>query len=257
MDIYGYVYRVTSTIDGKTYIGRHRYLPGEDWNYYLGSGVFITHAVAKYGRENFKKELVSSHPDRVSLVKAEELAIIKEILEGRGQFNIHHNRARVKAAKNLTAPDTALIVKLYTEELKSLDSIAAAFGVARNKIRAVLEVQDIKLRDRKSTKQLQNRADQENKPKKQCVICFGEVTSKDSRTKTCSRKCRGKLGALNVSENESSGPRMSAETRAKISASALGNQRATGNRGSLMSAHIRWHLKRNLVNPECKFCKPS
>ena len=53
----GYIYLTTNLINGKKYIGRrksNKFL-GES---YLGSGTHLKNAVKKYGRENFRVDLI-------------------------------------------------------------------------------------------------------------------------------------------------------------------------------------------------------
>lgn len=56
---YGFIYLTTNLVNGKKYIGQrkisNRY--GDDDNY-LGSGVLLTKAIAKYGRENFRRDIL-------------------------------------------------------------------------------------------------------------------------------------------------------------------------------------------------------
>ena len=54
--MYGYVYKTTNLINGRIYIGKHHggILPG-----YLGSGLLLKRAIRKYGRENFRLEVLS------------------------------------------------------------------------------------------------------------------------------------------------------------------------------------------------------
>lgn len=54
--MYGYIYKTTNLINGKVYIGQHKH-SDFDKNYY-GSGKILTSAIKKYGRKNFKCELV-------------------------------------------------------------------------------------------------------------------------------------------------------------------------------------------------------
>lgn len=52
----GYIYKTTNLINGKVYIGQHQFLDF-DPSYY-GSGTVILRAIKKYGKENFKVELL-------------------------------------------------------------------------------------------------------------------------------------------------------------------------------------------------------
>ena len=58
---YGFVYITTNLINGKRYIGRCKFdtTRPNAWKTYLGSGVALKLAVKKYGRQNFKKVIVS------------------------------------------------------------------------------------------------------------------------------------------------------------------------------------------------------
>lgn len=50
-----YIYRTTNLINGKMYIGQHY---GKLNDSYLGSGTLLKKALDKYGRNNFKKEIL-------------------------------------------------------------------------------------------------------------------------------------------------------------------------------------------------------
>ena len=54
--IYFTVYKTTNKIPGQYYIGAHRTENPNDE--YLGSGLYLTRAIKKYGRDNFKKEIL-------------------------------------------------------------------------------------------------------------------------------------------------------------------------------------------------------
>lgn len=50
------VYKTVNTLNGKYYIGAHR--TNNPYDDYFGSGVALNRAIEKYGRDNFKKELL-------------------------------------------------------------------------------------------------------------------------------------------------------------------------------------------------------
>ena len=53
---YGYVYKTTNLINGKIYIGQNK---GTIDLSYLGSGKLIFRAIKKYGRKNFRLEVLA------------------------------------------------------------------------------------------------------------------------------------------------------------------------------------------------------
>ena len=56
MDSFGYIYKVTNTLNGRIYIGQKQ---GSINPSYLGSGIAISKAVQKYGKEFFRLEIIS------------------------------------------------------------------------------------------------------------------------------------------------------------------------------------------------------
>ena len=53
---YGFIYITTNKINGKKYIGQKKYCG--NYETYLGSGIALKNAIAKYGRENFTREII-------------------------------------------------------------------------------------------------------------------------------------------------------------------------------------------------------
>ena len=76
---YGFVYRITNKITGRKYIGRknfwskrkprsngstgkrRRVTSESDWRKYYGSSPELKEDIKKYGKENFKREILSFH----------------------------------------------------------------------------------------------------------------------------------------------------------------------------------------------------
>lgn len=53
---YGYIYKTTNLVNGKIYIGQHKY-EGKVKNY-IGSGTLLQKAIKKYGKEKFKIQII-------------------------------------------------------------------------------------------------------------------------------------------------------------------------------------------------------
>lgn len=82
-----YIYRITNLINGKTYIGQHKYKKLDDE--YMGSGVLIKRAIKKHGIENFKKEILYSRIQyRETTDDMERFAIAKERAIGKAEYNL-------------------------------------------------------------------------------------------------------------------------------------------------------------------------
>ena len=81
------IYKITNLINGKTYIGQHKYKKLNDS--YMGSGVYLAKAKKKYGIENFKKEILYSRIQyKETADDMERFAIAKERSIGKAEYNI-------------------------------------------------------------------------------------------------------------------------------------------------------------------------
>lgn len=53
-----FIYKTTNTVNGKIYIGKRKITNTNADKYYLGSGKWITRAFKKYGRPQFKRDII-------------------------------------------------------------------------------------------------------------------------------------------------------------------------------------------------------
>lgn len=81
-----YIYKVTNTINGKYYIGRHSTLDLQDG--YMGSGKLIKMAIKKYGVDSFVKEILEFHEDFYQLNEAEKNAITEKMIKDSNCYNV-------------------------------------------------------------------------------------------------------------------------------------------------------------------------
>jgi len=106
---YHFIYKTTNLINGRYYYGMHS---TDDLNdNYFGSGARLWKAIKKYGKENFKREIVEFCEDREELVaKEKEIVSLNEIAkkecmniklggDSGGFFSKEHQQKCSKAGK--------------------------------------------------------------------------------------------------------------------------------------------------------------
>jgi len=75
---YHFIYKTTNLLSGRYYIGMHSTDDLDDG--YLGSGTYLRRAINKYGKENFKREILEFCDSRIELKSREEEVVnLREI----------------------------------------------------------------------------------------------------------------------------------------------------------------------------------
>lgn len=83
---YHFTYKTTNLINGRYYLGMHSTNRLDDG--YLGSGTRLYRELNKYGRDNFKLEILDYFNTRDELVEAEKTLITEEDLNSKNCLNL-------------------------------------------------------------------------------------------------------------------------------------------------------------------------
>ncbi len=81
-----FVYKTTNLINGMIYIGVHKTQNINDK--YLGSGKYLKRAIKKYGKENFKREILYKSKDYQKVLNKEKILVNENFLRKDNVYNI-------------------------------------------------------------------------------------------------------------------------------------------------------------------------
>jgi len=84
-----YVYQITNLVNGKIYVGKHKSNKHPDENGYYGSGKQILAAIEKYGKENFKKEVLYYCSNIDEMAEKEAEIVTEEFVRRNDTYNMH------------------------------------------------------------------------------------------------------------------------------------------------------------------------
>jgi group I intron endonuclease len=125
--MYGYIYKTTNLINGKTYIGQKKSSKFE--KSYYGSGLLISRAVEKYGIENFKIEILCW------ALSKEHLDELEILLIESNSVNENYNIAKGGDGGDTTSnnPNKLEIIEKRKEGIKKFnESLSDEYWVERN-----------------------------------------------------------------------------------------------------------------------------
>lgn len=90
-EAYGFIYETTNKLNGMKYIGKCIYHRQNNWQSYLGSGLYLQRAIKKYGKENFVKTILEEAYSNEELNELEESYIERfKAVESPNYYNIKH-----------------------------------------------------------------------------------------------------------------------------------------------------------------------
>ncbi|GGE70512.1 hypothetical protein [Priestia taiwanensis] len=86
---YGFVYETINMVNGMKYIGKCIYHRQNSWRTYLGSGLYLKRAIAKYGKNNFKRRILcQAYSDEELNILEEQLIKMYDAVESSLYYNI-------------------------------------------------------------------------------------------------------------------------------------------------------------------------
>jgi group I intron endonuclease len=126
---FNFIYITTNLINGKQYIGDHSCDNLEKDKYYVGSGNILYEAIYKYGKKNFKREILEFFPTKQSAFDAQEKYIIEYNtltpngynISPKGGMNVRgccSEETKRKISEANRGKDTWMKGKHHTEEAK-------------------------------------------------------------------------------------------------------------------------------------------
>jgi Tfp pilus assembly major pilin PilA len=116
--MYYFIYKTTNILDGSYYIGCHQTSNLNDG--YLGSGKHLTRAIKKYGKSNFRLEILNYASSKEEMFKLEKELVTEEVVRDTKSYNL-----KVGGSGGNLGIVGAFKGKRYSEKTKEKQRIAA------------------------------------------------------------------------------------------------------------------------------------
>ena len=118
MSIYHIIYKTTNLVNNKIYIGKHKTRNKDD--FYLGSGIAINRAIKKYGRENFKREILFLLNTEEEMNLKEKELVTEEFCLRKDTYNMMIGGQGGDAMKVYTPEQISLRNRKVSKSIKEL-----------------------------------------------------------------------------------------------------------------------------------------
>lgn len=114
-----YVYKTTNILNNKIYVGRRVSSASPEIDPYLGSGKQLLLAIKKYGRENFKKEVIKICDSKEHSAEIEASIVTEEFIKRPDTYNMHKGGFGGFDHINKDSPENRINLIEYKRKVKS------------------------------------------------------------------------------------------------------------------------------------------
>lgn len=262
---------------------------------YIGSGYHFLNAVSKYGKESFSREIIKFFDSHDEALKYENKIITKEVLNDEYCYNIQHGGKGSKEEHLLSTKEKmSASAKGRKMSSESIDKIKNNIRKrveeqgyyhneeTRKKISNTLKGKDMGQynRGRIQSKEERNKRSislklAHKEGRHQGVHLFGSDNPWYGKHLTDETKHKmseiQKQRFTNISEREKTsistkeGMKQSARWNTYLEelksgvrdGSMKGKKNPNFSKSMKYAMHVRWHVKRNIINKECEYCVPN
>lgn len=134
------VYKTTNLIDGKYYIGCHQTDSLEDG--YIGSGKHLKRAIKKYGKDNFKREIIHQASSKEEMFEMEKTLVSESLVNDPMSYNL-----KIGGSGGNPGLVGAFSGRKHTQETKEKIRLSAASQVMTEETRKLLSTNNWAKRD--------------------------------------------------------------------------------------------------------------
>lgn len=262
---------------------------------YLGSGDYLKNAIRKYGKENFSREILSFFDTREQALKYENKLITKEMINDKYCYNIQHGGKGTKEEHLLSTKQKMSIKakgrKLSQEQINKIietrkrnierkgyfhtEESKRKIGAASKGNKYALNLKHSEETKRKMSNSQKKRYKNNPELKERQSMLRKEylkenpiVISQEQRniiSKAQKERFKDPEERKRTSIDTKKGMEKSEKWKTykedlkshKREGSMKGKKNPNFGQSMKYAMHIRWHIKRNIINKECEYCVPK